>query len=243
VREAARRLDVVLGGRSSLVRRLERAGSSASVEEFRLEQLVWGAAGFGGAFALLLVLLARGSSVPVVVALVLCCCAAAAGVLGREQLLNHRVAQREERIAAEFPAVAELLALAVAAGEGAAGAISRVARVCSGELAGELTRVLDDTRTGRGLGDAMRAFAVRVDLTSVSRFVEGVLVAVERGTPLADVLHAQAADARELRRRQLMETAGRREIAMLVPVVFLILPVTVLVALFPGFYGLSLSVA
>ena len=29
---------------------------------------------------------------------------------------------------------------------------------------------------------------------------------------------------------------------MLVPVVFLILPVTVVFALFPGFYGLSLSV-
>ena len=39
-----------------------------------------------------------------------------------------------------------------------------------------------------------------------------------------------------------MESAGRREIAMLVPVVFLVLPVTVVFALFPGFYGLSLAV-
>ena len=31
----------------------------------------------------------------------------------------------------------------------------------------------------------------------VARFAQGVAVAVERGTPLADVLHAQAADVRE----------------------------------------------
>ena len=38
-----------------------------------------------------------------------------------------------------------------------------------------------------------------------------------------------------------MESAGRKEIAMLVPVVFLVLPMVVLVALFPGFYGLVLT--
>src|SRR5207342_3778840 len=80
VREAGRRLDLVLGGRASLARRLERSGSTTSVDELRLEQLAWGAAGFGAAFALLLVLLARGSSVPAVAALVLCCCAGIGGV-------------------------------------------------------------------------------------------------------------------------------------------------------------------
>jgi tight adherence protein C len=67
-------------------------------------------------------------------------------------------------------------------------------------------------------------------------------VALERGTPLADVLRAQAVDAREQQRRALLDVGGRKEIAMLVPVVFLVLPVTVVFALFPGFYGLSLSV-
>ena len=57
---------------------------------------------------------------------------------------------------------------------------------------------------------------------------------LERGTPLADVLHAQAADVREAGRRALIESAARREVLMMVPVVFLVLPVTVLFALFPG---------
>jgi tight adherence protein C len=62
-------------------------------------------------------------------------------------------------------------------------------------------------------------------------------VAIERGTPLADVLRAQAVDVREAGKRALLEAGGRKEIAMIVPVVFLVLPVTVLFALFPGFLG------
>jgi tight adherence protein C len=66
-------------------------------------------------------------------------------------------------------------------------------------------------------------------------------VAIERGSPLADVLRAQATDAREAGKRALLELGGKKEIAMMVPVVFLILPVTVLFALFPGFFALNLS--
>ena len=61
-----------------------------------------------------------------------------------------------------------------------------------------------------------------------------VAVAVERGTPLAEVLRAQAQDVREEGRRQIMEAGGKKEIAMMVPVVFGVLPVTILFAMFPG---------
>ena len=61
-----------------------------------------------------------------------------------------------------------------------------------------------------------------------------------RGQGLLErALRAQAVDVREAGRRSLLESAGKREIAMMVPVVFLVLPVTLLFALFPGFYGLS----
>jgi tight adherence protein C len=51
---------------------------------------------------------------------------------------------------------------------------------------------------------------------------------------LADVLRAQAQDVREVGRRELMESGGRKEVAMMVPVVFFILPVTVVFAVFPS---------
>jgi tight adherence protein C len=62
-----------------------------------------------------------------------------------------------------------------------------------------------------------------------------MVIAVERGTPLAEVLRAQAQDVREGGRRVVLEAGGKKEIAMMVPVVFLVLPITVLFAVFPGF--------
>ena len=41
-------------------------------------------------------------------------------------------------------------------------------------------------------------------------------------------------DVREAGKRALLEAGGRKEISMMLPVVFMILPVTVLFALYPG---------
>ena len=111
----------------------------------------------------------------------------------------------------------------------------------TGALSDELGRALADARAGAPLLVALERLAERTSLVDLRRFVDGIVIAVERGTPLADVLRAQAVDVREAGRRRLIESGGRREIAMMFPVVFLLLPLTVVFALFPGFYGLSLG--
>jgi tight adherence protein C len=163
------------------------------------------------------------------------------GVIARDQWLTRQASAREQLMLAEFPTVAELLALAVSAGEGATGALDRVCRLSHGELSVELGRCLADARAGANLPTALQGLADRTGLVSLTRFVDGMVVAVERGTPLAEVLRAQAQDVREAGRRAVMEAGGRKEIAMMIPVVFLVLPVTVLFAIFPGFAFLRLS--
>jgi tight adherence protein C len=163
------------------------------------------------------------------------------GVLGRDQVLSIQVRRREDEMLAEFPAIAELLALAVAAGEGATGALERVCRTCRGELSDELSRALADARAGASVVHALERMAARTSLPPLARFVDGAVIALERGTPLAEVLRAQAHDVRELARRRLMESGGKKEIAMMVPVVFLVLPVTVLFAVYPGLMALELN--
>jgi tight adherence protein C len=108
-------------------------------------------------------------------------------------------------------------------------------------MAGELARVLADVRVGLPLLPALDDMAYRTESRELRRFVDAVRVSVERGTPLADVLVAQAADAREAERRALIESGGRKEIGMMIPVVFLVLPLSVVFVLFPGFYGLRLG--
>ncbi|MCA5893414.1 type II secretion system F family protein [Isoptericola sp. NEAU-Y5] len=202
--------------RAELRRRLDRAGLVQSVESFRARQLVWAALGLGGGLALALLLAAtRGSSPVPLVALVLLC--GAAGYVACDQQLGRAVRQREQRMLAEFPTVAELLALAVTAGEGPVPALERVAATARGELSGEIATMLADVRAGAPISSALVAMADRTGLPSLTRFAEGVAVALERGTPLAEVLRAQAQDVRESGRRALMEEGGKKEVAMLVP--------------------------
>jgi tight adherence protein C len=214
-------------------RRLERAGRTEPVEQFRAEQVVWGVLGLAGGLAVALSLAAtRGAQPAPLVLLVLA--AGLTGVLARDYQLSREVTARESRLLAELPTVAELLALSVSAGEGAVGALERVVRTTRGELSGELATTLADARSGTPLTIALERLADRTGLPGLARFAEGVAVAVERGTPLADVLRAQAQDVREQGRRALMESGGRKEVLMMVPVVFLILPVTVVFAAFPS---------
>lgn len=225
---------------ATLERRLVRAGGGTTVADFRAEQLLcatgglllgvllgvagaarWGT-GAGG------VLLAVGATT-------------AAGYLLRDHLLRRRIRIRESRMLAEFPAVAELMALSVGAGESAVGSLERVCRVAEGELTAEFRGVLAQTRSGAGLVHALQDFSARTPVAPIGRFVDGIVVAIERGTPLADVLRAQAQDVRDNDKRELMEAAGRKEIAMMVPLVFCVLPLTVVFAVYPGLAVLELG--
>jgi tight adherence protein C len=202
----------------------------------RAEQVLWACA--ATAVGLLLALLAAGANPLAVLAAMLV--GASGGVLGRDAVLDAAVRRRRAELVAELPAVAELLALSVAAGENVAAALERVAAgrgpLCEG-LRGALGRV----RTGTPLLDALTTLAGRWQVPPFTRCVDAVCVAVESGSPLAEVLRAQAADARDAEHRRLTEAGGRAEVRMLVPVVFGILPTVVVFAVYPGLAQLQLD--
>jgi tight adherence protein C len=170
----------VLGGAPSVARRQLRAGQPADVERFRAEQVLWGAAGgvAGLVGSALIGVSKRQVSVPLVVMMTFI--GVGLGIILRDNLLSSAARRREQRMLAEFPTVAELLALAVSAGEGATGALERVCRLSRGELSDELRRCLADARAGANLPTALQGLADRTGLMSLSRFVDGIVVAVER---------------------------------------------------------------
>jgi tight adherence protein C len=89
------------------------------------------------------------------------------------------------------------------------------------------------------LTTALAQVADELRIPSLTRAVTHVVGALDRGSPLAEVLRVQAADAREHARRDLLEAAGKKEIGMMIPLVFLILPVTVAFAVWPGLFVLQ----
>jgi tight adherence protein C len=161
------------------------------------------------------------------------------GWLFADYRLTRTIRRRTDLIRAGLPSVAELLALAVASGESAQAALERVGRTMNGPLAEECARACMETSTGVSFIESLEHMADRLDVVAIRRFVDGIAIAVSRGTPLGDVLRAQAADARADHHRTLLEIAGRKEVLMLIPLVFLILPTVVLVALFPAMTALT----
>lgn len=225
---------------TNISQRLERAGQPRTLSQHRSQQLITSLAGGVGGLMLGVVLAATRSS-SLVVMIVLTVIGAAVGLLLHDQSLSREVKRRQSQITMELPAVAELLALAVAAGDSPSNAIERLAPQIHGELAAEFRTVVADMRAGQPLTRALDSLAVRCDVPALTRAAEAVAVATERGTPLAHVLTDQAQDIREAGRQQLMESGARSEVLMLVPVVFLVLPVTVAFAIVPSLFTLQVG--
>lgn len=205
-----------------------------------IERLAAIAGGVGLGALLGFALALRGSSGLIII--VLAAVGGLAGQVAHSALQTGTRRRRSRRIAAELPDLAELLAFAVAAGESPVAAIARVGAMSGGDLGMLMRRASAETRLGTPFDTAMRELVHAADCPDIERFVDAVLLAMERGTPLAEFLRAQAADSRAAQSRHLMESAGRKDVAMLIPIVFLILPTVVLIALFPGFRSLHLFI-
>ncbi|WP_157155459.1 type II secretion system F family protein [Diaminobutyricimonas sp. LJ205] len=240
VASAGRRLlSSVLGGTELIETRLRQSASPLSVEGYRSRQLAWLVGGAGSGIALAALAAQTHVAPPVSAAII--ALAAASGVLTRDQLLRRAADRRLARLRSELPTTLEFLTLSLSAGEGVLDALHRVARVSRGELAAEFGRVLAEVNTGVPIAEALRTMGDQLRFPPLIRVVEQMTGALDRGTPLAEVLRAQARDARDESKRELLETAGKKEVAMLVPVVFLILPVTVAFAIYPGIAVLQLG--
>jgi tight adherence protein C len=237
---ALRAIAVLVGGNELVELRLRQAGLTITVEAFRARQLVWAT---GGAAIAIVAGLAAGSiqSIPFVAPLALVLVAAVGGFIARDYLLQRAARARVARITKELPTVLEFLTLSLSAGEGILDAIRRIARISRGELAAELATVPRAVSTGIPLADALDQLSSQLRVPPLTRAIEQITGALERGTPLAEVLRAQAQDSRESAKRELLELSGKKEVAMLVPLVFLILPITIAIAIFPGLFVLQLG--
>ena len=145
-----------------------------------------------------------------------------------------------ESIEADFPAIVEALTLALSAGESPLTSMQRIASRGQGALAQEFKGVITSVSEGVPFSTALDAMGRRVTSVAVRRFVDSIVIAVTRGAPLIDVLHSHAQEARDYQRNRLLSAAAKAELSMMIPVVFLILPISILFALWPSLANLNL---
>ena len=157
-----------------------------------------------------------------------------------EKALDSEVKSHRESIESDFPAIIEMLTLSLSAGETPLSAMQRVSLKARGALAQEFTSVIEDVSRGTPFSDALDEMGRRVHSLSLRRFIDSLVIAMNRGAPIIEVLHSHAREARDFQRSRVLNAAAKAEMSMMIPVVFLILPISILFALWPSLSNLNL---
>ena len=151
--------------------------------------------------------------------------------------------QRRKReiafIELEFPWVVELFAILIGGGMSPSSALSHISERGSGEFIKLLSPIISKMKNGINLAQALDILNKEVDSRIIRRFCDSLAISVERGSPLIDVVGRQVEEVRQAQRLLISERASKAEIQLMIPVVFLILPISILFALWPSYFALG----
>jgi tight adherence protein C len=228
---------IATSDRSDVRGRLAELGKSeaAHYENFRIFQL---------SIALTLILLSWTllflGLIPATTAILFSVLLPFAALILTNRALTKRVHRKRLAIESEFPAIVEMLTLAIGSGASPTAAMSRIARRADGFLARDFRQVITQVESGVPFHLALDEMSRKAKSVTLRRFVDSMIISITRGAPLVEVLSHGAQEARNSERIKLLDKAGKSEIAMMIPVVFLILPISILFALFPSLSSLDL---
>lgn len=156
------------------------------------------------------------------------------GFILPDRLVNDMRKSREKAIVRALPGSVDVLSLSVEAGLEFLMAIRRlVERGRSGPLRDELATILNDIRLGQSRGDAMKAFAKRVEITEVSSFVSVLVQADALGASIGPVLAQQAERMRTERFQRAEREGAKASQKILFPLVLCVFPAVLIVILGP----------
>ncbi|MEO5679671.1 MAG: type II secretion system F family protein [Acidimicrobiales bacterium] len=240
LRPAAAALGELLGrltGGEDLATRLTRIHSPVDASAFRVRQV-----GRAGAGLLMGVAATAALRPPAPIAGLLILGLPALAFLLTEHALQRASTDRQRRLAAELPVIAEQLAMLLASGWSTGGALQRVAERGTGVTAGDLRVVVGRVRQGLGQEAALREWRDIADVRAVDRLV-AVLALQRATTDLGRLLADEAKAIRQDHHRRLIEQLETREqqvwipvtVATLVPgAIFLSIPFIEALRLFTG---------
>jgi tight adherence protein C len=151
-----------------------------------------------------------------------------------------RLKKRErEMVESEFPLIVELFAILIGGGMSPSTALARISERGDGQFISLLKPLVDEMRSGLNLAQALDILNRKVDSTIIRRFCDSLAISIERGSSLIDVVGRQVQEVRQAQKISISDRASKAEIALMVPIVFLILPISILFALWPSYYSLG----
>ncbi len=125
-------------------------------------------------------------------------------------------------------------------GETVVGALDWVSQRLSGSLGRELRKTVMALHTGSSLSLELARMSAQPRFSSFAETLERVARAAEFGTDVAEQVQVLADASLSSHRVDLLARQSRTELRMLLPLVFLILPTTILFAVYPSLLMLQL---
>lgn len=163
---------------------------------------------------------------------------AAAKVLLKKRFEGARRADIE-RIELELPQFLEMFHILISSGMSVLSAMKSLSegktKSCTREV---IASVVAAVESGRSVERAMDEVIIPKGSDQLRRFSDAVIVGMERGSSMGQSLRSLISESRNQSKILLLRRAGKAEIALLVPVVFLILPISILFALWPSYTNL-----
>jgi Flp pilus assembly protein TadB len=158
-------------------------------------------------------------------------------------LMKRKRASQEKYLLEEFdgelPTQIQLLTVLISSGISPARAIALLSMRSESISCHKFAEVVQGIEDGESVVEALDKLVQRNQSLVLRRFITSLILGIERGSSLTPILISQVRDSRLASKSETMKRAGKAEIALLIPVVFLILPISILFALWPSYQQLG----
>ena len=146
---------------------------------------------------------------------------------------------KESELNEELVNTLQMLSIMISAGESPMMAMRYISQRSVGYIPELIDQSFSKYESGRNLAQTLEQIAIATGSSQVRRLTNSIQIAIQRGTPILDVLNNQVQSLNKQINLALLKKSGKSEIALLIPVVFLILPVSISFAIWPSIYGLN----
>jgi len=139
----------------------------------------------------------------------------------------------------ELVSILQLASIMISAGESPVSSLKYIAERSEGVIPELIRGEFNKLETGGSLLRTLDFIAITSSSKQVKRLGNSIQVAIDRGSPILQVIQNQVNSIKREIHTQLLRKSGKSEIALLIPVVFLIMPVSILFAIWPSLYSLN----
>jgi len=146
---------------------------------------------------------------------------------------------KESEVNEELVNILQMLSIMISAGESPMMALRYISQRSVGYIPTLIKQSFSKYESGNNLTQTLEYIAAATGSSAVRRLTNSIQIAIQRGTPILDVLNNQVQSLNKQINLALLKKSGKSEITLLIPVVFLILPVSISFAIWPSIYGLN----